>query len=175
MKKFVLSAALVAVVMMSSCSTSEKKAEDEGAAIKARIENCTDPDSLKIYVQQARDYADKLVKDGDDSAAKAYLDEVAPAVEAKDPSATSVFTKLGEKADSMVNLATDSIKSKTEAAKESVKDAAEAGKEKASEAVDNAKEKAADVADKAKEKTADAVQAGADKLKEALGDRKSVV
>lgn len=94
MKKLILSFAVLATLAATSCGTSVKKAEDEGAVIKAKIENCTNPDSLKIYVQQAKDYAAKLVKDGDDSAAQAYLSEVAPVVQAKDPSAAGVFSGL---------------------------------------------------------------------------------
>lgn len=62
MKKLILSFAVLATLAATSCGTSVKKAEDEGAVIKAKIENCTNPDSLKIYVQQAKDYAAKLVR-----------------------------------------------------------------------------------------------------------------
>ena len=105
MKKLILSFAVLATLAATSCGTSVKKAEDEGAVIKAKIENCTNPDSLKIYVQQAKDYAAKLVKDGDDSAAKAYLSEVAPVVQAKDPSAAGVFSGLKAEADSALTTA----------------------------------------------------------------------
>ena len=79
MKKLFFSSLAVAAVLMTACSskTTEKEATDEGAAIKAKIENCSDPDSLKIYVQQAKDYAAKLEKEGNDTAAQAYLNEVA--------------------------------------------------------------------------------------------------
>lgn len=49
MKKLFLSAALVATVMMVSCSA-EKKAQDKGEALKAKIENCTDPDLSLIHI-----------------------------------------------------------------------------------------------------------------------------
>ena len=43
-----------------ACSTTEK-AKDEGADLKAKIESCTNPDSMKVYVQQAQAYAEKLI------------------------------------------------------------------------------------------------------------------
>ena len=176
MKKLFLSFAVLAAVAATSCGTSEKKAEDEGAAIKAKIENCTNPDSLKVYVNQAKEYAAKLVKDGDDKAAQAYLDEVAPAIQAKDPSATDIFSNLKEKADSAVTDAKNAVDSAATKTGEAVKGAVDATKEKTSEVVEAGKDRASEVgkavSDKAsevKQKTADAVQSGADKVKEALG------
>lgn len=186
MKKIILSLGVLAMVALSSCQPSAQKAEDEGALIKSRIENCTDPDSLKIYVQQARDYAQKLEQEGDDTAAKAYLDEIIPAVQVKDPSTVSIFSGLRNVADSVVNtvhsgatMAADSLKSGAEKAVDGVKDAASAAVESGKEAVEAGKDKAAEVArdtkDKAeaakadaKKKAGDAVQKGADKLKDAL-------
>lgn len=171
----------VAALMVTSCSskTTETEAADEGAAIKAKIENCQDPDSLKIYVQQAKDYAAKLCKDGDDAAAKAYLEDVTPAVQAKDPSAANLFdqleakadsavTNVAEKADSLKDAAADATKAKIEEGKEKAAAAADEAKEKASAAADEAKAKAAAAAEKAKQKTADAAQSAADKVKNAL-------
>lgn len=176
MKKLILSFAVLATLAATSCGTSVKKAEDEGAVIKAKIENCTNPDSLKIYVQQAKDYAAKLVKDGDDSAAKAYLSEVAPVVQAKDPSAAGVFLGLKAEADSALTTAKNAVDSAATKTGEAVKGAVDATKDKAAEVGNAVSDKASEVgnavADKAsdvKQKTADAVQAGADKVKEALG------
>lgn len=173
MKKLILSVTVLAALAATSCGTSDKKAEDEGASIKAKIENCTDPDSLKIYVQQAKDYADKLVKDGDDSAAKAYLDEVTPAVQAKDPSAADIFTSLKQDADSALTTAKNAVDTAAVKTGEAVKGAVEATKDKASDVADATKDKAKEVADATKDKaqevakkTSDAVQSGADKVKD---------
>lgn len=183
MKKVFLSLALVATLAMASCQPSVKKAEDEGAAIKAKIENCSDPDSLKIYVQQAKDYADKLVKEGDDAAAQAYLDEVTPIVQAKDPTAVSIFDVLKEKADSTLNAAKEVADSTLGAAEEkasaavegakkevktTAKKAVQAGKDKVEEAASNAANAAQTAVEENKEKAANAVQQSADKLKNAL-------
>lgn len=170
MKKLFLSAALVAAVMMASCSA-EKKAEDEGNVLKAKIENCTNPDSLKIYVTQAREYADKLIKDGKDAAAETFLSEVTPAVRAKDPAAAISLSALDLKA-----KADSTFEANKEAAKELADSTSKTLGEKVDEitdatgkAVDKAKDKVSDAAEKAKEKTAEAAQAGADKVKDLMG------
>lgn len=171
MKKLVFSLLAIAAVVVTSCSskTTDAEAQDEGAVIKAKIENCSDPDSLKIYVQQAKDYAAKLVKEGNDTAAQAYLDEVAPVVREKDPTAVSVFDQLEAKADSTVSAAVEKADSLKDAAADAVKAKAEESKEKASQALNDAKDKAADKVDEAKAKAADATQSAADKLKNAIG------
>ena len=186
MKKMFLAVAVVATVMFASCSSTQK-AKDEGADLKAKIESCTNPDSLKVYVEQAKAYADKLVSEGKDKEAEAYLQEVAPVVAAKDPSATSVFDQIKAAADSVAGDTADAAKvvgdsvasaagavgdavsDKYDAAKDATAKAAADAKEKAAKAADDAKAKAAKVAEDAKEKTADAVQSGADKVKNALG------
>ncbi len=145
MKKLILSFAVLATLAATSCGTSVKKAEDEGAVIKAKIENCTNPDSLKIYVQQAKDYAAKLVKDGDDSAAQAYLSEVAPVVQAKDPSAAGVFSGLKAEADSALTTAKNAVDSAATKTGEAVKGAVDATKDKAAEVGNAVSDKASEV------------------------------
>lgn len=175
MKKMYLAVALVATMVFASCSSTQK-AKDEGADLKAKIENCSNPDSLKVYVEQAKAYADKLVSEGKDKEAEAYLQEVAPVVAAKDPSATSVLDKIKAEADSMVGGASDAVKaagdsvaSAANAVGDAVSDKVDAAKDAASQAADDAKAKAAKAADDAKTKAADAAQQAADKVKNALG------
>lgn len=177
MKKLFLSIAIVGAVCMASCSAG-KKAEDKGEALKAKIENCTNPDSLKVYVQQAKEYADQLVKEGKDGAAEAFLNEVTPAVQAKDATAAAAFTGLSleAKADSALEAAKDAAKNavdSTKSAVNSVKDAAAAkvdqAKDAAAEKVNEAKEAGKNAVDAAKAKAADAAQAGADKVKDLMG------
>ncbi|MBD5265880.1 MAG: hypothetical protein HDS44_02820 [Bacteroides sp.] len=187
MKKLILSIAVVGAAMLVACSA-EKKAEDKGAALKAKIENCSDPDSLKIYIDEAKDYADQLVKEGKDAAATDFLNEVTPAVKAKDPAAALRFTglKLEAQADSALEAAKESAKNladSTKAAVESAKDAAadkikdakdaaaekvNSAKDAASEKVGEAKDAAKNAVDAAKTKAADAAQKGADKVKELM-------
>lgn len=174
MKKMFLAVAAVAT-MFASCSSTQK-AKDEGADLKAKIESCTNPDSLKVYVEQAKAYADKLVSEGKDKEADAYLQEVAPVVAAKDPAATSVFDKIKAAADSVADdtadaakAVGDSVASAASAVGDAVSDKYDAAKDATVKAAEDAKAKAAKVAEDAKEKTADAVQSGADKVKSALG------
>jgi len=177
MKKLILSlAVLAAAITVASCATSAKKAGDEGEAIKAKIENCTDPDSLKIYAAEAQAYADKLVKEGNDAAAKVYLDEVAPAIQAKDPSAATVFDRLKNEADSAVAAAAekaDTLASKAKDKAEELKDKAVDAKDKVAdktkEVVDKSKDAVSNAADKSKEAVSDAAQKSADKVKDVLG------
>lgn len=164
MKKLFLSVAVVATIVMAACSTTEK-AKDEGADLKAKIESCTNPDSMKVYVQQAQAYAEKLIKEGKDSAAQVYLQEVAPVIAAKDPSATPVMDNIKNATDSVVDnvkdaaeVAGDSIAAKASDVKDAVSDKASDVKDAAAKAVDNTKAKAAEAAPNA-----------ADKVKEALG------
>ena len=153
MKKLILSfAVLAAMAAATSCASSEKKAEDEGAAIKAKIENCSDPDSLRIYVKQAQDYADKLVKSGDEKAAEAYLSEVAPVVQAKYSSAAGLFDRLKAEADSTLDTAVDATKTAAD-----------------SVASKDVKDKTVDVAKDVKDKTVDVANDAKDKVKGALG------
>lgn len=165
MKKLILTVAVLATMVTVSCST-EKRAEDEGAKLKTKIENCTNPDSMKVYVRQAQEYADKLVKEGKDDAANAFMNEVVPVVQEKDPVAAASFAELKAKeaVDSLAAAAkdkahevSDSVSAKVSDAKDAVKDAATTAKEKTVEAAAGAKEKAAN-----------AVKNGADKLKDAI-------
>lgn len=181
---------MVAGVMTSCGSNATKEGTDEGEALKAKIENCSDPDSLKIYVEQARDYATKLEAEGKGSEAEAYLNELLPAVQQKDPSVATYFEELKSKAkeeiqeakegvDSVANSVADKAKEAGEnvkeagenavnAAKEAGANAVDAAKEKGAAAVDAAKEKGAAAVDKTKEKASEAVQKGADKVKNLL-------
>ena len=61
MKKLILSVAVVAAMSFASCGTSTKQAEDEGEMLRTKIENCKNPDSLKLYVKQAKEYAGKII------------------------------------------------------------------------------------------------------------------
>lgn len=182
MKKLVFAAAMAAMMIgMYSCggSTSAKSDTDDGAAIKAKIEKCSNPDSLKIYVQQAREHARKLAAQGDSAVASAYIKDIVPAVQKKD-AAVARMMALTESADYTTVLAVDSTKSAVENAADSVAAAAssaynsakEAVSEKAGEVKDasvnaynSAKDATVKAADDAKAKAAEALQAGADKLR----------
>ena len=163
MKKIILSAAIFSALVMTSCGGS-KSVSDNAADLSAKIENCTNPDSLKAYVKQARDYASKLLAEGKTAEAQEYLDKVTPAIEKKDPSVKEAFNNL-------MNATDDVVRDKAEDVKQAVDSTADAVTDKAAEAKDAVSDKAkelkdagAKAVDDAKAKTADALQKGADKL-----------
>ena len=125
MKKLVFSAAAVAMMVgMYSCGGSSTKTVADGDAIKAKIENCKDPDSLKIYVQQAKDHAMNLMAKGDSTAAAAYIKDIAPAVRQKDASVAAEINAIAEQANYTTVVAVDSAKTTVANAADSVKNAA---------------------------------------------------
>ncbi|WP_295730174.1 hypothetical protein [uncultured Muribaculum sp.] len=181
MKRLILVAAVAAVLSgVYACGSSTKNDTVDGAAIKAKIEKCTNPDSLKVYVKQARDYARKLKEKGDSSAAAAFVNEVAPVIKEKGGDASAEIRALAEQADYTTVIAADSAKTTMENAADSVKKVAtsaynsakDAVSDKASEVKDaavdkynSAKDATAKAVDDAKAKAAEALQSGADKLK----------
>lgn len=164
MKKLFFSIAVIATISMASCTSSTKKIEDQGDILKAKIENCTNSDSLAIYAAQAQSYADSLKAAGEDKAAEAYLSTVAPVIEQKDPTISQQFRQLTQKVDSTVTAA-------GQAAIDSTKAVADSAAAAVSQKVEAGKQAVSDAADKAKDKAADAVQAGADKIKDALNNK----
>lgn len=186
MKKLFLTLAVAAMAVgsLASCaSKAEREAGDEGEALKAKIENCTDPDSLKIYIDEAQTYAQKLEAEGKGEEAEAYLNKLVPVVEKKDPSVSSYFQELKEKAKEEVKDAKEAADSVANAAADKGKEAVDSVKSKAGQAVDAAKtaaqnagsaavdatKKAAnDAVNKGKDAVSDAAQKGADKVKDLL-------
>ncbi len=167
MKKIFLSAAIFSALVMTSCGESQKTA-DAADDLSAKIENCTNPDSLKIYVKQAQDYAQKLISEGKTTEAQEYLDKIAPAIEKKDPSVKEAFGNL-------MTAAGSAIKDKTEDVTDAVDSTANVVGDKAVEVFDESKDAVVDKAkdvkdagakavDDAKSKTADLLQKGADKI-----------
>lgn len=173
MKAILLAAAAVAALAFGSCSKADKEAKAESNDFKTKIENCTNPDSIATYVQQAEAYARKLVDEGKVEEAKKYLADIQPIVEKKAPALAGVFEtvktavdKFPAKADSVASASVESAKEATANAVDSVKNAAAA---KANDAVEAAKYKAADAADKASNAANDAVTNAKDKVNNLLG------
>lgn len=167
MKKLFFAALVALMATMTSCSGT-KQAEDKGAELKSKIENCTDPDSLKLYVEQAQEYAQKLIAEGKDKEAQAYLDEVTPAVNAKNPSLISVLKAQADSvATDLKEAASDAVEG-TEAKAGEVKDSIAS---KGAKAVDAAKDAAKGAASEAAGAVSDAAQKGADKVKGLMGGK----
>ena len=91
MKKLLLSIAVVAA--LCAATTSCGKSADSTASMKSKIENCTNTDSLRAYVEQAKAYADKLVAEGKVDEARKYLAELEPVVKSKAPALYLTFEK----------------------------------------------------------------------------------
>lgn len=179
MKKLILTVAVIAGAVMMAC-TGTAKEESPAAAITAKIQNCTNPDSLKAYVQEAKDYAATLVSEGKIEQAKEYMAKIEPVVKEKAPALASTLATVetaldkvsdtaAEKTDSVKSAVADSINGKVDAARQSVGDAIEGAAkdaaDKAGEVADKAGEAVSNAADKAKDAAADAAQSAADKLK----------
>lgn len=187
MKKILLFVAVAASLSFAACSSADKAANESADSFKSKIENCTNPDSLKIYVEQAKEYAQKLVSEGKIDEAKKYLNDIQPTVEKYAPSLAGTLStvknlvdKVPGAAENATDAATDSLKSAASdavnAAGDAVNAAGDAVSAKANEVKDAAADKANEVkqnvkdgVDNAKQKGADAIQGAADKAKEALG------
>ena len=175
-----LAVAAMAIGSLTSCgSKATREAADEGEALKAKIENCTDPDSLNIYLVEAQTYAQKLEAEGKGAEAEAYLNKIVPVVEQKDPTMSTYFEELKNKAkeevadakeavDSVAGAAADKGKELTDSVKSKGAAAVNAAKEKGAAVVDATKQKTTEAVEKGKEKVSDAAQKGADKVKDLL-------
>ena len=182
MKKLVLIGSLAAVLAIGSMSCSKKDTAAEGAGITSKIENCTNTDSLKVYISQAKAYAQQLVKEGKVDQAKEYLAKIEPVVKEKAPALAGTLATVegaldkvgdvaGDKLDDAkdaVSAAADSVGSAACSAKDAV--AAKAGeiKDAAAAKAEDVKDAAAEKAQQAKDAAADAAQKGADKVKDLL-------
>ena len=169
MKKLLLSIAVVAALCAATASCG--KSADSTASMKSKIENCTNTDSLRAYVEQAKAYADKLVAEGKEDEARKYLAELEPVVKSKAPALSGALStvestrdKVKENASDKADEAKNSTAAAVDSAKSAVGSAAEAVKDKAADVASAVKEKTQDV----KEGAADAAQKGDDKVKEIL-------
>lgn len=169
MKKILLSVAVLAT-MLASCSQAQK-AKDQANDFKSKIENCSDPDSLKMYVRQAVAYADSLKAAGKDAEAEDYLNDIQTTVTSKDASMATFFDTAKARLDTEIKA--DSIKAATEKAAKEVADSAasKAGavKDAAVDAAKDAASKVSDAASKGVDKAKDAANSAADKAKSVLG------
>ena len=188
MKLIITSVATAALALtIVSCSTQERAQHSE-MSLASKIETASNPDSVKAYVNSAKEHIDKLIADGDLVAAKAYLDSIQPVVEKKDPAMVHIFTPtkaemakaeakaaaedaaeaMREGADTVASKASDLLDKTTEAAKATAKNAADKG----AEIVDKTKEKGADIVDKAKDKGQDLTEKAKDAVKKAKEEAK---
>jgi PBP1b-binding outer membrane lipoprotein LpoB len=168
MKKIIVSIVALAAMTVVSCSNKEAATEAESAdSFKAKIENCTNPDSLSIYVEEAKAYAEKLVADGKLDEAKQFIATIEPTVKQYAPGLAGVLesaTAAVDQLNSAVGSAADSIKSDAANAVDEAKAAVDA---KAQEAVDAASAAVDAKAQEAKDAASAAVDAKAQEAKNA--------
>lgn len=174
MKKILLSIAVVFALGATAVSCGSK-ATETADSLKSKITNCSNPDSLKLYVEQAKAYADKLVAEGKVDEAREFMAKIEPVVNEKVPALAgtlstveNVLDKVGDSAADKAEDAKNSAAAAVDSAKSAAGNAVEAVKDKTAETVDAAKEKTAAAVESAKEATSDAAQKGADKVKELL-------
>lgn len=175
MKKIVLSLATVVALSLAVVSCGKAESADSASNIKAKIENCTNPDSVKVYVEQAKAYAEKLVKEGKVDEAKKYLAEIEPVVNEKAPALSGVLTTVSTALDKVKDAAgdaTDAAAATADSVKNAAADAAtgavESVKDKAEDVTNKAGEAVGNAADKAKDAVSKAAEDGADKVKDLL-------
>ncbi|MCI9608056.1 MAG: hypothetical protein HFJ94_07785 [Muribaculaceae bacterium] len=186
MKALFISVAVAALAAFTACSSSEK-ADKQESTLASKIENCTNTDSLKAYVEDAKEYVAKLQSEGKVDEAKAFLDKIQPVVEQKAPALAGAFTAVqtsldkisdsaAAQADSTKQAVTDSVNAKVEDAKDAVSDAVKNAKDavsdkasevadKSKEVVDKSKEAVTNAAEKTKDAASDAAKSAADKIK----------
>ena len=163
MKKLVLVFALAGTLLVGSTACSKKgDASSEASVLATKIENCTNTDSLQLYVAQAKAYAEKLVREGKAEQAKEYLAKIEPVVKAKSPAAASALSAAGN----LIDKAVESVKKGTDNAADAVKDAADKTGDAVNEAADAVSDKANEVKDAAADKANQAADAVKDKLNE---------
>lgn len=184
-KVFITLAMAAAVVALPSCSGS-KSAEtaadsdsvavetstavaDQAADMSAKLQNCTNPDSIKIYSEEIQKYAEQLKAEGKDAEAAEYINAVLPAIQTKAPTLVEVLNGIKDKAVSDADAAKEALKdaaeNTVESGKEAGKAAVDAAKDAGKAAVDGAKQKANDAVNDAKQKANDAAKKAADQAK----------
>lgn len=165
MKKIFIAVAVMAMATMAACGGKEAVQKNE-TALKDKIENCTNPDSMSVYVDQAKAYAQKLVQEGKIDEAKKYLDELTPVIQSKAPALASTLNSVKE-ALAKVPCAADSAKCAAAQACDSAKACAE---QKAAEAVQKGKDAAAEAVQKGKDAASKAANDAASKAADAIND-----
>ncbi len=101
MKKILLTCVALAALATVSCSHKESAADAAASTLTTKIQNCTNPDSMKAYVEEAKAYAARLVSEGKVDEARKYLEKVEPVVKKYAPSLAGVVTTAENAADKL--------------------------------------------------------------------------
>lgn len=176
MKKLVLAAAVIAALGLGACSGAKETdaCKGECGVLTEKLQNCTNPDSLSVYVGQAKAYAEQLVKEGKVKEAKQYLDKITPVVDKYAPALSSTIASVKTVVDKIPDGATDAASYLQEVPAQNLGDtlssAVEAVKDAGAEKLGEAKEKGADLLDQGKQKASDAADKANDAIQKALGN-----
>lgn len=166
MKKILLTVAVAAAIMTVGCSTAADREEKAEQSLQYKIENCTNPDSLKIYVEQAKSYAVKLASEGKLDEARKYLDDITPAIDKAAPSLKQQWNSAVEAIKGVTVNAADSV---ADAVSDKYDEAKSGSKDVVDKVVDGTKEVAGKVKDgsvETYEKVKDGSKDAYDKAKE---------
>lgn len=183
MKKFLLSLAVVASMMMAACGTKtadNKEAEAQATEVVDQLGKVENESQAQDIVTKAQTYVQELVQAGKVEEAKAYLDKISATVEStcKDyPAVMSIFDaakKVVDTAAAVPGAAVDAAKEANDSLKNAVNEQVEGAKEAANQAVQNQVDAANAAVDKAAKDAADAtnkaVKDAADATNNAIKD-----
>ena len=145
------SASIVMTMATASCAGPRNESPSKGETLKARIESCTDPDSIKSYLQQAEEYAIELKNAGKSDEYETYVSELAAAARSKDIDSSTRLDSLAASSDSIaakaIKTATDTVAAKVEGSGADIERAATDALRKAKETAQAIKSKAEVAAD----------------------------
>ncbi len=111
-------ASAVVAFASTSCGTKSALVQNQPPTQRLKLRIAPTPTALKVYVAEARAYAQKLVKEGKVEEAKKYLDQIEPVVKSKIPALAGTFDA--------VNGALDKVEASASDKAEDAKDAASA-------------------------------------------------
>lgn len=151
MKKILLAAAVIIAALTSACSGESASVRDNEKSLKAKIENCTNSDSLAVYMDQARAYAQTLVNEGKTEEAKKYLDDLTPAIEKQSPTLKEQWNAAVATITKVTTNAADTVAAKAVDAKDAAVETANDVKDAAAEKYEAAKKATGETAEKVKE------------------------
>lgn len=179
MKKIIFAVAVVLAAVSVGCSGNSAAVQENERDLKVKIENCTNQDSLNVYIEQAQKYAKALADSGKTKEARRYMEELTPVVEKKAPEMKSKWAAAVENVKDFTMSTADSVAAKSTEVLDSVKakgaDAADAVADRADKVIDGTKDvagKAVDGTKKVAGTVADKTKEGAEAVKE--GTKKAV-
>lgn len=159
--------AVASAAMINCAGGTEKSVQTEETTISSKIKNASNPDSLKVYVDQAKEYAQKLIKEGKAKEAQEFLDKITPVVQEKAPALTGTLETVKSALEKLPGTAASDAKGALDDAKAEGQEAVDKAKDAAGDAVQGVKDKATEARDKAQQKVDEAKDKAQQKADEA--------